>query len=158
MLLFHILCDTVFASCHKQINVIKSESLKRGSERASVLRFYFTNTGRARGERGAEQSHQRLFSSSPQRQITAWKLCHEHPRLPGSMNADGAFPTTQPGPETGGGAHEMVLGCKSPEKQLLVYKHVCFRSAELAGTASDEGLLIKQVNQTSSQTPLSSAT
>lgn len=57
MLFFHILCDTMFASCHKQINVIKSESLKRGSERASVLRFYFTNTGRARGERGAEQSH-----------------------------------------------------------------------------------------------------
>lgn len=33
-----------------------------------------------------------------------------------------------------------------------------FRSAELAGTASDEGLLIKQVNQTSPQMPLSSAT
>lgn len=32
------------------------------------------------------------------------------------------------------------------------------RSAELAGTASDEGLLIKQVNQTSPQMPLSSAT
>lgn len=46
------------------------------------------------------------------------------------MNADGAFPTTQPGPETGGAAQETVLSCKSPEKQLLVYKQVCFQGAK----------------------------
>lgn len=54
---FNILSDTMFAFCCKEIKYIKSESLKRGSEQASVLRFYFTNIERARGESRAWQSH-----------------------------------------------------------------------------------------------------
>lgn len=151
MMLFfisRILCVSVFAAWHKQINVIKSESLKRGSERASVLRFYFTT----QREREEKEEPGRVIRDSfhPHHKDRLQAGSFGHPKLHGSTDADGAFPTTQYGAEIGGGAHQRLCAVKAQRNTFVFIG----QSSELAETHNqpDRSITSNETNTTQTST------